>query len=489
RSIGRDAVDEVERARTRYNADRAVVVTNSRPDGAAIKRGNALSTIGIKIEFWTGLHLPKLYAAIPERVPGKIKLREYQVEAVAAIEDALETRRRALLVLATGLGKSVVAGEVISRWLLLNPQDPILVVATMKDLVQQLERSVWRHLPKMFSTQVLTGGSKPTSFEGVTFATLQSTGLLSEIGYRPALLIVDETHHLGSDGQMVELLERHSSAAQVGLTATPWRGDGYDVSQYFGRACYSLGIADGMAKGYLANVDYRLYTDRIDWGLVTAASKEGYTLKDLNSRLFLPQRDEQIAELLWEVWSAEANPRGIIFCQSVEHAERMRSFLSRYCGAWANACCLHAGLPKRERDVILGRFRLGSVSLIVAVDILNEGVDIPDVNIIGFLRVTHSRRIFVQQLGRGLRLSEGKQRVTVLDFVTDIRRVAAVLNLRRELAHYSGALETLELRPPSEVGFADPQLDSFMEAWLRDVGDLENSLDDARLNFPEVLRT
>ena len=104
---------------------------------------------------------------------------------------------------------------------------------------------------------------------------------------------------------------------------------------------------------------------------------------------------------------------------------------------------VHAELDRRDRQLRLMRFRSGETPVITAVDILNEGVDVPDVNIICFARVTHSRRIFVQQLGRGLRLREGKSHVETLDFVSDIRRVAAVLNLREQVA--ADEIETLRL--------------------------------------------
>src|SRR5207249_8213886 len=86
-----------------------------------------------------------------------------------------------------------------------------------------------------------------------------------------------------------------------------------------------------------------------------------------------------------------------------------------------------------ERNRVLSDFHDGVVDVVCAVDIFNEGVDVPDVNIIVFQRVTHSRRIFIQQLGRGLRLAPGKDRVIVLDFVSDIRRFAAGLDLKDEL--------------------------------------------------------
>src|SRR6202035_886002 len=117
-----------------------------------------------------------------------------------------------------------------------------------------------------------------------------------------------------------------------------------------------------------------------------------------------------------------------VFCRTIEHAERMAALLNRV-PQWKGAESVHAKLARRERQLRLMRFRSEETPIIAAVYILNEGVDIPDVNIICFARVTHSRRIFVQQLGRGLRLREGKSHVDVLDFVSDVRRIAAILNL------------------------------------------------------------
>ena len=131
-------------------------------------------------------------------------------------------------------------------------------------------------------------------------------------------------------------------------------------------------------------------------------------------------------------------------------------------------------------------FRLGRVPIVVARDVFNEGVDVPDVNIICHLRVTHSRRIFVQQLGRGLRLRPGKARVAVLDFATDIRRVAATLDFKRQLQKLREETETLSFSSPSQVTFSNDAVGSIMEAWIKDAADLETAADEIRLQFPEI---
>ena len=238
-----------------------------------------------------------------------------------------------------------------------------------------------------------------------------------------------------------------------------------------------------MRLGYLSEVRYRLYADSIDWDFVRSASEHGYSIKDLNARLFLPERDESVREQLMAVWERTPRPRAIVFCRTVEHAERMAALLGEV-PQWRGALAVHAGLDRRERQARLMRFRSGQTPILTAVDILNEGVDVPDVNILCFARVTHSRRIFVQQLGRGLRLRAGKTHVEVLDFVSDIRRVAAILNIRQQIAE--DELEILQLaQRGTSFEFADQRAESLMREWIKDAASLETALDESRLQFPD----
>ena len=119
---------------------------------------------------------------------------------------------------------------------------------------------------------------------------------------------------------------------------------------------------------------------------------------------------------------------GIVFSPSIAHAREFAGLLRAY---GFRAEDISSQDDPRERELKLSRFRAGEYDLMTTVDLFNEGVDLPDVDLIVFMRVTHSRRIFVQQLGRGLRLSVGKRKVVVLDFVTDLRRVAEVVDLDR----------------------------------------------------------
>jgi superfamily II DNA or RNA helicase len=477
-TLPRAGVDEVDRAADFYRSDRAVVVTNVKPGPDATRRARQLARIGRTIDFWTGGDLQELYQVAEDRLA--LRLRDYQSAAIARLLADLNANQRGLLVLATGLGKTVIGGEVIAHYLVAQPSLDVLVVAHTKDLVAQLERALWRHLPKPVKTQVLSGEEKPRDLHGVTCATVASALNAALNGYRPGLVMVDETHHVGEDGLYDRLLTELADSRQFGVTATPWRGDKYDIEQYFGHASFKLGIEDGMRRGYLAKIDYRLFLDNIDWDVVRDVSKRSYSMKELNSKLFLPQRDEAVRDELTTAWAQTRDPRAIVFCQTIEHAERMAELL-RQSAEWRDTCAVHAGLTKRERQMRLLEFRAGHVPILTAVDILSEGVDIPDCNLIAFARVTHSRRIFVQQLGRGLRLREGKEKLLALDFVNDLRRVAALLNIRRTLD--ATELEVLPEVPQPSITFSDLRVESLLEQWILDAADLETANDEARLQF------
>jgi superfamily II DNA or RNA helicase len=434
-----------------------------------------------RINLWHGLTLQRAFDQASNRF-GHLQLRQYQEDAKHRLVADLEQTGRALLILATGLGKTVVSGEVINDHFAKFPEEQVLVVAHTKDLVDQLERALWRHLSKTVKTRMLTGDERPDDLDGVTCATLASALYAVRRGYRPGLVVVDEAHHVGEGGQYAELLSSLEKVRQVGVTATPWRGDEYDITHRFGPPSYTVGIEAGMRNGYLSQVDYRLYTDNIDWQIVRSASQHSYSLGELNSRLFLPQRDEAIRDEIAAVWGTTPRPRALVFCRTIEHAERMADVLRRN-PRWSGALAVHAGLAKRERQSRLLAFRRGDVPILTSVDILNEGVDVPDVNIICFARVTHSRRIFVQQLGRGLRLRDGKDRVIVLDFVTDLRRIAAVLNIKRELE--AEDIEVLRRAGRSRIEFSDERVGSLMDEWIKDAADLETAYDEVRLQFPD----
>ena len=147
-----------------------------------------------------------------------------------------------------------------------------------------------------------------------------------------------------------------------------------------------------------------------------------------------------------------------------------------------------------EKNRILADFADGMINVVCTVDIFNEGIDVPDVNILVFQRVTHSRRIFIQQLGRGLRIAENKDKVIVLDFVSDIRRFAAGINLKDGI---ESEREEVRRKPtrislPNKVTFKkvtgdDPNTEQFLRLWLDDIAAIEESGENSSvLKFPPI---
>ena len=149
------------------------------------------------------------------------------------------------------------------------------------------------------------------------------------------------------------------------------------------------------------------------------------------------------------------------------------------------------GMNQYEKNRILSDFSDGKINVVCAVDIFNEGIDVPDVNILVFQRVTHSRRIFIQQLGRGLRIAEDKEKVIVLDFVSDIRRFAAGLELKDGLGndhnHKPARVKLHNKVTFKKVTGDDPETEQFLRLWLDDVAAIEESGENSSiLKFPPL---
>jgi superfamily II DNA or RNA helicase len=435
---------------------------------------------GLKIEVAGPRELLKLMSQTPEYSPRRMTLRPYQEQTSQRLREALIDTGRGQIVLATGLGKTVVMAETVADLLRdgLIAEGRVLVLAHVRELVNQLHQSFWYQLPKWIPTHKLADGETPTFWDGVTFATIQS--VISRFDTLPpfGLILIDEAHHVGAQ-TFRDVINALKPPMLGGVTATPWRGDGYDIDQLLGPALVRMGIAEGLSEGHLSEVDYRLMGDDLDWNFVQEASRYNYSLSQLNRKLIIPVRDEEAARVIRQVFDQEKRYGGIVYSPTTLHAETFCGMLRHY-GFRAEPIS-HA-TPARERDVLMSRFRAGQLDFVATVDLFNEGVDVPDVDIIVFLRTTHSRRIFVQQLGRGLRLSRRKRNVVVLDFVTDLRRIAEIVDL--DQAVRNDFVEKLGLGMKL-VEFKDKSAGNFLREWMLDQASLLDRQDDPVLEIPK----
>lgn len=476
----RDAIPQVVDAGKFYGADRLAVAV-SRPPGDSFNEEKArYERRGLKIEVTDPRLLLGLMARTPEYPKARKKLHDYQEDAATRLREALLDTGRGQIVLATGLGKTVVMAEVVADLLRDNLIEGgrVLVLAHTRELVDQLHRSFWSQLPKWVSTHQLTEGETPSYWEGVTFATVQSACSRTESLPRFGLVLVDEAHHIGAE-TFRSTIAALSPKMLAGVTATPWRGDGYDLDLLLGPPLVRIGIAEGLQKGFLADVDYRLLGDNVDWEFVQRVSKYGYSLSQLNRNLIIPTRDDEAARIIRETFEKDKRRAGIVFSPTIVHAESFSAMLRRY-GFHSEA--ISSELPARERDLIMSRFKAGRLDIVATVDLFNEGVDVPDVDLIVFMRTTHSRRIFVQQLGRGLRVSVNKDRVVVLDFVTDLRRVAEVVELDKAVR--AGVVENIGLGGRL-LQFNEKSAGTFLREWILDQASLLLREGDPVLTLPQ----
>ena len=498
--VGISVLQETLRSLTDYKATIPVIASSNGFDTDLKMQQTILHSQNIPLQLWDESALLKKASKLE---PGKIintrKPRDYQEDAIVNIVKPFfdNYTNRALIVLATGLGKTFVAAEAMKR---INATKPIrvLVLAHTNSLVYQLERAFWPFLTPEQSTYVWNGYEHPNMSGGYdfVFACIDTVyeALQKNISYEFDVIIVDECHHAGSPTYR-KLLDFYDAGKQsgpflLGLTATPWRPDENDIQDYFGEPRISIDMVYGMKHGFLTNVDYRMYTDNINWDSLKTFDGKLFSPKQINRTLFINQWDDAVVTELQKAWREQINPRAIVFCGTIDHAIKMRDRINAL--GFCNAEAIFSGArgpeeqPFYERNRIMCDFSDGIVNVVCAVDVFNEGIDVPDVNIIVFQRVTHSRRIFIQQLGRGLRISDDKNKVIVLDFVSDIRRFAAGINLKDRLS----SNETKRVNIPNKVTFRkvggeDPQTERFLREWLVDIASIEDANEDSSiLKYP-----
>ena len=489
---------ELGRAAAEYQASQAILATNVNLTDthlADAARDYSLHA-GLSIRILARRELIAAGASLTSDPPARERfpLRDYQVEAIDAARRAALLRvgpkAGAIIAMATGTGKSRVMFEFIRSYIDDRAGVEVLVLVESVELARQLERASWDVLPKTVVTHLWAGGEVPaySGSDSVTFATSDSVRATWGTLARPRrfpLVVVDEAHHAAAGG-LRSLIDDLAPLFRLGMTATPWRGDLRRVAEVFGdhEPVYKLSVVDAIKRGHLAEVSYVVYDDHVDWNAIRRLSRQGLTIRELNRHLWVPERENRIAEIVRE-WTDKlaANgelPRTLVFCRSIEHTEKARLALN---AAGVPAAALHSNLDRFSVTRTLQQFRDGELRVLTVVDMLNEGIDVPDVELIVFNRVTHSRRIFLQQLGRGLRRTPDKHRLVVLDFVADVRRLAEIVSLEKEYEEAPAASETVHL-PKSLVSFVGNEIVDFVDAYLADVSGLQADADDDLLLFP-----
>jgi superfamily II DNA or RNA helicase/HKD family nuclease len=333
-----------------------------------------------------------------------------------AVERERHGRRRNLIVAATGTGKTMVAAFDYRRLHSERPGARLLFVAHREEILQQ-SLSTFRAVMRDGSFgELLVAGQRPAAGTHV-FASIQSLSRQNLTALDPEffdVVIVDEFHHAEA-ATYRRLLEHIRPWVLLGLTATPERADGADVTHWFdGRTATELRLWDALEQGLLCPFQYFGVADDVDLRHVRW-QRGGYDLAAL-SQLYTGNdaRVAKVLQALQDIVGDTHRMRALGFCVSVEQARYMARCFN---DAGIPARVISGDTPTAEREDGLRALRDGAVNALFSVDVFNEGLDVPQVDTVLFLRPTESATVFLQQLGRGLRRTENKAGLTVLDFV------------------------------------------------------------------------
>ncbi|MFZ4519332.1 MAG: DUF3427 domain-containing protein [Microthrixaceae bacterium] len=350
--------------------------------------------------------------------PTELRLQPFQERLLEQIDLARDRgHHRNLLVAATGTGKTVMAAVDYARLRARLPRSRLLFVAHRREILEQ-SRATFRHaLREAAFGEMWVAGARPTEFDHV-FASIQS--LHDDVlEHLPPdhfdVVIVDEFHHAAAASYR-RLLDRIEPAELLGLTATPERSDGESILEWFdGAVSAELRLWDAIDQRRLSPFRYYGISDGTDLSAVPWRPGQGYDTRALSG---LYTADEAWARLVVRQLELHVDDvhrmRALGFCVNVEHAQFMQRVFD---AAGVRAVAVWAETDPEERRRALEDLAAGRVNIVFAVDLFNEGVDVPVLDTVLFLRPTDSPVLFLQQLGRGLRLAPDKAFCTVLDFV------------------------------------------------------------------------
>ncbi len=336
--------------------------------------------------------------------------RPIQQEALAAlVQTRLQGFRRGLVVMATGLGKTWLAAFDTAR-----PQfRRVLFVAHREEILRQ-SLDVFRRVQPDVDLGLYYGGTKQPG-ASVLFASVHTlaANLDRFAPDRFDYVVVDEFHHAAASSYR-RIIDHFQPEFLLGLTATPNRMDGADLLALCSdNLVYECPLSEGVERGDLSPFRYFGIADDVDY--ISIPWRGGrFDPAALTEAVETQER----AQHALDVWRDKDGGRTIVFCVTVDHADFMAEFFRR---SGVAAVAVHSGSTSAPRVGSVEQLRAGELQVICTVDVFNEGLDVPEVDTVLMLRPTESPVVFLQQLGRGLRRSDGKDALTVIDFIGNHR--------------------------------------------------------------------
>lgn len=351
-----------------------------------------------------------------------IKPFPYQNEILEKllVERTIHQSYKNLIVAATGTGKTVVSAFDYKAFVHKTPTARLLFVAHRKEILQQARATFQGILKDNNFGELWVDGFEPTRYEHVFVSVQTLNNRIDSLDLSPEyydFIIIDEVHHITANSYR-PIIQHFKPSILLGLTATPERMDGGNILEDFGgRIAAEIRLPEALNRKLLSPFQYFGITDNVDlsnlrWEkgkYVASELTSVYTANDRRVKDILHALDKYVKDM--------QDVRALCFCVSIEHAKFMSE---KFILAGLKADYL-ASTNSNQREEKLRQFKQKNINYLFVVDIFNEGIDIPEIDTVLFLRPTESLTIFLQQLGRGLRLAEGKENLTVLDFVGNAR--------------------------------------------------------------------
>ena len=332
------------------------------------------------------------------------------------IERTIHGRHKNLIVAATGTGKTVISAFDFRRFNRENPGAKLLFVAHREEMLKQARKTFQAVLRDASFGELWVGGIKPEHFNQLFVSVQTLKGQIKSLVLTDDfydMIVIDEVHHISANSYR-SILSLFSPDILLGLTATPERQDGKSILEDF---CHTIAaelrLSDAINRRYLCPFQYFGIDDVVD--LSDVAWKKGRYIPGELTQIYT-QNDNRVNHILQNMDSILEDIHAIkclAFCVSQDHADYMaQKFLIKNVRS-----AVLTSRNSKDRDTLRKKLIRGELNILFVVDIFNEGVDIPEIDTVLFLRPTESLTVFLQQLGRGLRLTDSKDCLTVLDFV------------------------------------------------------------------------
>ena len=344
-----------------------------------------------------------------------IQLYDYQREMSERIEAAFRSCQSVMVQMPTGTGKTVLLTEQVKSEERRVKNPCVWIVVHRRELVEQIRAT----LETMLSSPCSTSGTALSLLSDNSHIKVMSVQWLSrhyqEMEEIPSLIVIDEAHHAVAKTYK-EVMDAFPEAKKLGLTATPCRLTKRGFTDLFDVLLQSWSAKKFIADGWLSLYDYMsIREDSEDWRTVNSLKKRGadgdFSMREMSEKLNVQPSIERLCDT---VMKYAANKKGITYAIDIAHAEHIAEAYRQH---GINAIAISSKTPNDERRLTIDKFKAGQIQVLVNVDLFGEGFDCPDVEFIQLARPTLSLAKYLQQVGRGMRVFEGKKYCLILDNV------------------------------------------------------------------------